>query len=101
MSGGGNKTDPPVTAGPGSGADDGLLTAEDLFADLVDAPPPPGQAGRAARKEPIRVQVSDPVTPGPFAPVAPGEPAEDYPGDTPAAVSSRPSPVFRGSATGM
>jgi serine/threonine protein kinase len=90
MSGGGKKTDPPVPAGSGSDPDDDLLTAEDLFAGLVDSPPPPGQAGRAVRKEPIRVQVSDPVTPGPFAPVAPSGPAEDYPGETPAA--SGPAP---------
>jgi serine/threonine protein kinase len=90
MSGGGKKTDPPVPAGPGPDADDDLLTAEDLFAGLVDSPPPPGQPGRTARKEPIRVQVSDPVTPGPFAPVPQGAPAEDYAGETPAVARGVP-----------
>jgi hypothetical protein len=82
--GGGKKTDPPVPAGPGPGADDELLTSEDLFGSLVDSPLPPNEAGRAARKDPIRVQVSDPVTPGPFAALsedAPGPSA--VPGDHP------------------
>jgi serine/threonine protein kinase len=73
--GGGNKTDPPVPPGPGPDANDDLVTSEDLFANLVDSPLPPRGAERTARKDPIRVQVSDPVTPGPFAAVegaAPG-----------------------------
>ncbi len=60
--GGGKKTDAPVPAEPGPGADDELLTSEDLFGSLVDSPLPPREAGRASRKDPIRVQVSDPVT---------------------------------------
>jgi serine/threonine protein kinase len=93
--GGGNKTDPPVPPGPGPDADDDLLTSEDLFAGLVDSPPPPGPAGRPARKGPIRVQVSDPVTPGPFAPVPQSPPgaAEEYPGDTPAVSGVAPADV--------
>jgi serine/threonine protein kinase len=76
MSGGGdNKTDPPAPPGREDDADDALVSSEDLFAGLVDAPLPPREADRGARKEPIKVQVSDPVTPGPFATVtgaAPG-----------------------------
>ena len=94
--GGGNKTDPPVPPGPGPDADDDLLTSEDLFAGLVDSPPPPRQAGRAARTDPIRVQVSDPVTPGPFAPVPPSPPGPvaEYPGDTPAVSGAAPGDVL-------
>ena len=48
--------------------DQGLLTSEDLFGELVDGPPLPA-AGTPAptRSAPIRVQVSDPVSPAPFA----------------------------------
>jgi serine/threonine protein kinase len=76
MSGGGSKkTDPPVPPGPGPDAKKDLLTSEDLFGSLVDSPLPPGEAGRASRKDPIRVQVSDPVTPGPFATLQEDTPA--------------------------
>ena len=85
--GGGKKNDPPVPAGPGSDPDDELLTSEDLFGSLVDAPLPPGESSRASRKDPIRVQVSDPVTPGPFAVVS-----EDPPGPSAAAPEEAPSP---------
>jgi serine/threonine protein kinase len=44
-----------------------LLTSHDLFGDLVDGPLPPSERTGAARMAPIRVQVSDPVTPAPFA----------------------------------
>jgi serine/threonine protein kinase len=81
MSGsGGNKTGPHVPPGRGADADDELVTSEDLFAGLVDSPPPPREGERAARKGPIRVQVSDPVTPGPFAAV---EGAAQSPADAP------------------
>jgi serine/threonine protein kinase len=43
---------------------DGLLTSEDLFGDLVDAPIPPRPVPEAAlRPGPIRVQVSEPASP--------------------------------------
>ncbi|HSF01387.1 MAG TPA: hypothetical protein VLA62_00160, partial [Solirubrobacterales bacterium] len=47
--------------------DEGLVTSDDLFGDLVDGPLPPGQSGGGVRSEPIRVQVNDPVSPAPFA----------------------------------
>jgi len=87
MSGGsGNKPDPPVPPGREADADDDLVTSEDLFGNLVDSPLPPREANRTVRKDPIRVQVSDPVTPGPFAAVPeeqPGSPGA-APEDTPA-----------------
>ncbi len=58
--------------------DDELLSSEDLFGELVDAPLP--RRGAASREEPIRVQVGDPVTPAPFA-VSP-EASEDTPART-------------------
>ena len=69
MSGGGgnDKTDPPVPPGTGQDEDAGFLTSDDLFGSLVDSPMPPRPGDGASRKDPIRVQVSDPVTPGPFA----------------------------------
>ena len=83
--GGSEKTDPPVPPGTGQHRDEPLLTSDDLFGGLVDSPMPARQGGGASRKDPIRVQVSDPVAPGPFA-----APAEDSgssgtpPEDTPA-----------------
>ncbi len=68
MSRGGNKTDPVAPPGRGDEPKDDLVSAEDLFAGLVDAPLPP-QPNRGARKAPIRIQVSDPAAPSPFAPV--------------------------------
>ena len=69
MSSGGDtdETDPPVPPGTGQDGDAELLTSHDLFGSLVDAPLPDRPGGGASRKDPIRVQVSDPVTPGPFA----------------------------------
>jgi serine/threonine protein kinase len=61
----------------GRGADDELVTSDDLFGDLVDAPLPPGEERRAARDKPLRVQVSDPVSPGAF-----GVPREHTPSRT-------------------
>jgi serine/threonine protein kinase len=72
---GGDKTSPAPR--PEGEADD-LVSSEDLFASLVDSPLPAREPDRAGRREPIRVQVSDPVTPGPFAAIpedAPGPPA--------------------------
>ena len=84
MSGGGDDTmDPPSP--PASEPDEGseLLTSHDLFGDLVDGPLPPSGRTGPTRKEPIRVQVSDPATPEPFA-AAPTDDAEP-PGDDPRA----------------
>ena len=47
--------------------DEGRVTSDDLFGDLVDGPLPAGQSGGSVRSEPIRVQVNDPVSPTPFA----------------------------------
>jgi Protein kinase domain len=56
---------------------EGLLTSQDLFGDLVDAPSAPPQAPPArAYRGPIRVQVSEPGSPrtGPFEPGQKHEP---------------------------
>lgn len=87
MSGGGgsDKTDPSVPPGTGHDGDAELLTSDDLFGSLVDSPMPARPGGGASRKDPVRVQVSDPVTPGPFAtlpeeaPGLSGTPPEDTP----------------------
>jgi serine/threonine protein kinase len=72
MSGGdGKKADPIPPAGTDAAAKGDLVTSEDLFASLVDAPLPPREPDRSGRRTPIRVQVSDPVRPGPFAPAQP------------------------------
>jgi serine/threonine protein kinase len=78
-----DKTDVPSPA-PLRGDQD-LVTSDDLFGDLVDSPLPPEKRGRASRPNPIRVQVTDPVAPGPLT-VAPAEspdPAAAGPADTP------------------
>ena len=74
MSGGSRKPDPPVPPGKAP-EDDELLSSEELFGELVDAPLP--RRDEASREQPIKVQVRDPVTPAPFA-TAP-EDAEDTP----------------------
>jgi serine/threonine protein kinase len=84
---------------------DGLLTSDDLFGDLVDGPLPKAPGGGAKRTDPIRVQVSDPVSPAPFAvsadePVTSGtdadvESAFSRLGTEPKPVEFRPAgPVF-------
>ncbi|HXK10132.1 MAG TPA: serine/threonine-protein kinase [Vicinamibacteria bacterium] len=65
-----DETDTPASPAP----HDELVSAEDLFGDLVDAPLPAGQSPRASRRAPIRVRVEDPLAPGPFA-VAPEDAA--------------------------
>jgi serine/threonine protein kinase len=69
MSGDGDKdeTDPPVPPATDDDGKDELLTSGDLFGSLVDSPLPDRPGAGASRRDPIRVQVSDPVTPGPFA----------------------------------
>jgi serine/threonine protein kinase len=59
--------DVPSPKGPAAG--DELLTAHDLFGDLVDAPLP-ADGRRPGRRVPIRVTVDDPVAPGPFTAMA-------------------------------
>jgi serine/threonine protein kinase len=58
---------------------DSLLTADDLFGDLIDSPLPASEGGAASRGSPIRVQVSDPVSPAPLATpdLGPAPPADD------------------------
>jgi len=55
---------PPEARPPES---DGLLTSEELFGEFVDGPLPQAKGGGTQRSGPIRVQVSDPVSPAPFA----------------------------------
>jgi serine/threonine protein kinase len=57
-----------------------LVTSDDLFGELVDGPLPARAATAPTRTDPIRVQVSDPVSPQPFA--VPGEAADERPSDT-------------------
>jgi serine/threonine protein kinase len=54
------KDDPDSSQGPPN--PDSLLTAADLFGDMVDAPPDEGPAvpAKPVRKTPIKVQISDP-----------------------------------------
>jgi serine/threonine protein kinase len=56
--------DPPPGGPPEPGNDEGLLTSEDLFGDLVDAVPEPEPPRPAvARSAPVRVRVSEPSVP--------------------------------------
>jgi serine/threonine protein kinase len=53
--------DPAVGSVPGAPEDDGLLTSEDLFGDLVDSAPESGESDSGPpRKPPVRVQVPEP-----------------------------------------
>ncbi len=61
------KTGPPVPPEAGPVESDRLLTSDDLFGELVDGPLPPSAGGGATRTSPIRVQVTDPIAPAPFA----------------------------------
>jgi len=89
-SGGKDDTHDPAAVGPGD--DDDLMTSEDIFGDIVDSPLPAGSTRRASRPAPIRVNVNDPVAPGPFAvgpehappaglPADPGDRLPDAEGD--------------------
>ena len=62
---------PKDAPGPPDEEDDGLATSEDLFGHLVDAPPPPVTGTKSTRSAPVRVRVSDPVSPEPLTPVEP------------------------------
>jgi len=80
------------------------MTSEDLFGELVDSALPPDQGSFGKRSAPIRVQVTDPVSPTPFAVPAdsPGsgidaevESAFNRTGTEPKAVLFKPAaPVF-------
>jgi len=59
----GKPTDPPEPAG--NQEDPDLVTSDDLFGHLVDAPPPP-KAASQKRRDPIRVRLQDPVSPDPL-----------------------------------
>jgi serine/threonine protein kinase len=73
---------PPVPSEAEAPKGDGLLTSDDLFGELVDGPLPPNARQAApTRKSPIKVQVSDPVSPRPFA----------IPEEVPAAEEAAPS----------
>ena len=63
----GKGTDKPNEA-PDEHEDDGLATSDDLFGHLVDGPAPPEAGREKGRKDPVRVRVSDPVSPEPLPP---------------------------------
>jgi serine/threonine protein kinase len=65
--GGRDKSGSPAPAASVGRENEGLLTSEDLFGELVDSAMPVDPAARPKRSERIRVQVSDPVSPAPFA----------------------------------
>jgi len=50
---------------PGDQDESDLVTSDDLFGHLVDAPTPPGDK-RGGRREPIRVRLRDPESPAPL-----------------------------------
>jgi len=64
---------------PPGDEDDGLATSEDLFGHLVDAPPPQAVGKKNARSAPIRVKLSDPVSPEPLTPIEPEDEAIEPP----------------------
>ncbi len=69
-----DKTGSPAPSGTADQEPDGLFTSEELFGELVDSALPEDQGSFGSRPAPIRIQVSDPVSPLPFA----------LPGDMPA-----------------
>jgi len=77
-----DETPPPASPPATSGTGDELVTSEDLFGDLVDGPLPPRTGPDPTRRNPIRVQVTDPQSPVPFAV------PETTPGGTDAEVDS-------------
>jgi len=66
-----NERKPKNAPVPPGEEDDGLATSEDLFGHLVDGPPPPGTGTKSSRTTPVRVQVSDPVSPEPLPSLEP------------------------------
>src|SRR4029078_10521062 len=88
---------PPKVEDP-SASPNKLLTSEDLFGDMVDAPPDPVARPAAAapvnRKGPIKVQVSDPGAPPKGAPLAsPPTPGEKLPEDVAALLDAFSEPA--------
>jgi serine/threonine protein kinase len=62
-----DKTGSPAPPGTTDQEPDGLFTSEELFGELVDSTLPKDQGSFGSRPAPIRIQVSDPVSPLPFA----------------------------------
>jgi len=93
---------PPPTAGEDSAGKD-LLTSEDLFGDLVDSPPAAGRTtataaagpapGAAARKGPIKVQVSEPGAARKASPLATPRAGEKLPEDVAALLDAFSEPA--------
>ena len=63
---------------------EGLYTSEELFGELVDSALPKDQGSFGSRPAPIRIQVSDPVSPLPFA----------VPGDAPSGTDAEVESAF-------
>ncbi len=59
------------------GSADGLFTAEDLFGDLVDAPPEASAARPASRSGPVKVQIAEKNRPAEAAPPTAEVPPEE------------------------
>ncbi|HET6900109.1 MAG TPA: protein kinase [Vicinamibacteria bacterium] len=93
-----DKTAAPPKAEDSSASSNKLLTSEDLFGDMVDAPPEPvtrpPAASPANRKGPIKVQVSEPGAPRKDAPLAsPPTPGEKLPEDVAALLDAFSEPA--------
>ena len=67
--------------------EDRLVTSEELFGDLVDTPLPASSKHARSRRDPVRIQVSDPVRPSPLAESTPAEPTPAPADDVEAALS--------------
>src|SRR6185503_16123563 len=92
-----DKTAAPPKEKDSSAAPD-LLTSEDLFGDMVDAPPEPvtrpAAAAPASRKGPIKVQVSEPGAPRKDSPLSsPPAPGEKLPEDVAALLDAFSEPA--------
>jgi serine/threonine protein kinase len=92
-----DKTATPPKDKESSAAPD-LLTSEDLFGDMVDAPPEPitrpPAAAPASRKGPIKVQVSEPGAPRKDSPLSsPPTPGEKLPEDVAALLDAFSEPA--------
>jgi serine/threonine protein kinase len=86
---------PPPKDGDASAPD--LLTSEDLFGDMVDAPPAsaatPGTAPAASRKGPIKVQVSEPGAQHKTSPLSSPVKGEKLPEDVAALLDAFSEPA--------
>jgi serine/threonine protein kinase len=91
-----DKTATPPKDQEASAAPD-LLTSEDLFGDMVDAPPEPASrpaAPPASRKGPIKVQVSEPGAARKSSPLSsPPAPGEKLPDDVAALLDAFSEPA--------